>query len=109
MGALTAAGLIFIGETPRFLESVGRSGEALKMWRSLRCGDEALAAEELARVRAELAEERRAGSAATWGEVFSNPHFRNVVILGCTVQFFQIMTSAARSSRPQASWRSCRP
>jgi len=91
MGVLTAAGLLFIGETPRFLESVGRSDEALKTLRSLRCGDEALAAEELARVRAELEEERRAGS-ATWGEVFSNPHFRNVVILGCTVQFFQIMT-----------------
>merc|ERR1711972_963502 len=54
-------------------------------------GDEDVAKQELAMVQAEIEEERRVGS-ATWGEVFTNSYFRNTVILGCFVQFFQIMT-----------------
>jgi MFS family permease len=42
-------------------------------------------------VRAEISEERTAGN-ASWSEVFTNPHFRNVVIIGCLTQFFQIIT-----------------
>jgi len=91
VGAVTAIGLFFVGDTPRFLESVGRSGEALKILTYLRGGNAEAASAELATVRAELEEERIAGS-ATWSEVMSNPHFRNVVTLGCLVQFFQIMT-----------------
>jgi sugar porter (SP) family MFS transporter len=91
LGLITAVGLSFVGDTPRFLESVGRSDEALKILSALRSGGESIAQEELAMVRAELEEEKRAGS-ATWVEVFTNPHFRNVVLLGCFVQFFQIMT-----------------
>eukprot|EP00449_Zooxanthella_nutricula_P030458 CAMPEP_0198495636 /NCGR_PEP_ID=MMETSP1462-20131121/5324_1 /TAXON_ID=1333877 /ORGANISM="Brandtodinium nutriculum, Strain RCC3387" /LENGTH=536 /DNA_ID=CAMNT_0044224427 /DNA_START=66 /DNA_END=1673 /DNA_ORIENTATION=+ len=91
LGLATAGGLLFVGDTPRFLESVGRSEHALKVLTSLRGGDETSASRELAMVRAELAEERRVGS-ATWGELCSNPYFRNVVLLGCLFQFFQIIT-----------------
>jgi len=90
LGLITALGLCFVGDTPRFLESAGRSEEAVKVLAALR-GDEAAARRELLAVRAELEQERQAGS-ATWGELFTNPHFRNVVILGCFVQFFQIIT-----------------
>lgn len=90
LGVITAVGLLFVGDTPRFLESVGRSDEALRVLASLR-GDENAAKRELAAVRDELEEEREAGN-ATWTEVFTNPHFRNVVLLGCFVQFFQIIT-----------------
>merc|ERR1712061_402264 len=38
----------------------------------------------------ELEEEKQVGR-ATWAEVLTNPLFRNVVILGCFVQFFQII------------------
>jgi len=91
LGVVTAAGLFFVGDTPRFLESVGRSDEALKVLSYLRHGDEESAKQDLAIVRDELEEERQAGN-ATWIEVFTNPHFRNVVLLGCFVQFFQIIT-----------------
>jgi sugar porter (SP) family MFS transporter len=91
LGVVTAGGLYLTGDTPRFLESVGRSEEALKILSALRCGGKAAAQAELAMVRAELEEERRAGR-ATWAEVFTNPHFRNVVLLGCSVQVFQIIT-----------------
>jgi len=57
----------------------------------LRSGDEGAAARELAMVRAELEEERRVGS-ATWGELLFDPYFRNLVLLGCLFQFFQIIT-----------------
>uniref|UniRef100_A0A7S2NNI1 Hexose transporter 1 n=1 Tax=Zooxanthella nutricula TaxID=1333877 RepID=A0A7S2NNI1_9DINO len=91
LGLATAGGLLFVGDTPRFLESVGRSEHALKVLATLRGGDMGSAARELALVRAELEEERRVGS-ATWSEVLLNPYFRNVVLLGCLFQFFQIIT-----------------
>lgn len=91
LGMVTAVGLLFVSDTPRFLESTGRSEEALRVLSALRGGSEAAAREELADVRAELEEEKEAGS-ATWVEIFTNPHFRNVVLLGCLVQFFQIIT-----------------
>merc|ERR1719401_2523927 len=50
-----------------------------------------LAEDELALVKQELDEEKQAGN-ASWLEVFTNPYFRNVVCLGCFVQFFQIIT-----------------
>merc|ERR1712060_1032634 len=90
LGAITAVGLFFVGETPRFLQSAGRAEEALSILTALR-GDEDVAKQELAMVQAEIEEERRVGS-ATWGEVFTNPYFRNLVLLGCFVQFFQIIT-----------------
>jgi len=91
LGLVTAVGLLFVSDTPRFLESAGRSEEALRVLVHLRGGDQQMAESELAGVRQELEEERQAGS-ATWSEVFMNPHFRNVVLLGCCVQFFQIIT-----------------
>jgi hypothetical protein len=91
LGLVTAVGLFFVSDTPRFLESVGRSEEALRVLSGLRGGDEKLASQELAGVRAELEEEKEAGD-ASWAEVFQNPRFRNVVLLGCAVQFFQIIT-----------------
>jgi len=90
LGAITALGLFLCSDTPRFLESVGRSEEAARVLTALR-GDSKVAARELAMVRAELEEEKRAGS-ASWSEIFVNPFFRNVVVLGCCVQFFQIIT-----------------
>jgi len=41
--------------------------------------------------RFELQAEEKAGE-ASWGEVCSNPFFRNVVIIGCLTQTFQIIT-----------------
>jgi len=90
LGAVTALGLFFCSDTPRFLESVGRSEEATRVLTALR-GDAQAADQELAMVRAELEEEKQAGS-ASWKEIFVNPFFRNVVVLGCFVQFFQIIT-----------------
>jgi len=91
LGVATGRLSVFVKDTPRFLESVGRSGEALKVLSSLRNGDEGSAARELAMVRAELEEERRVGS-ATWSELLFDPYFRNLVALGCFFQFFQIIT-----------------
>eukprot|EP00913_Durusdinium_trenchii_P007520 g7067.t1 len=42
-------------------------------------------------VQREIAEEKQTGEAA-WSEIFTTPFFRNVVLIGCLVQFFQIMT-----------------
>merc|ERR1719277_410777 len=58
---------------------------------ALRGGDETLASNELGMVRAEIGAEKSAGS-VSWSEVLTNPHFRNVVIIGCLTQFFQIIT-----------------
>lgn len=91
LGVVTGLGLFFCSDTPRFLESVGRSEEALRVLTGLRGGDITAASQELEMVQAELEEERRIGS-ASWAEVFVNPYFRNVVVLGCFVQFFQIIT-----------------
>lgn len=91
IGALSAIGFFFVSDTPRFLESVGRSEEALSVLTALRGNDKVAAQAELAGVRAEMEEEKQAGN-ATWMEIVLNPHFRNVVILGCMVQFFQIIT-----------------
>merc|ERR1712190_12523 len=91
LGAATAIGMLFVSETPRFLESTGRSADALKQLSLLRGGDKRAAEHELTLVKQELEEEKEAGS-ASWLEVFTNPYFRNVVLLGCFVQFFQIIT-----------------
>ncbi|CAE7303563.1 HXT3, partial [Symbiodinium pilosum] len=91
MGLLVVLGLFFVCETPRFLESAGRSTEALQVLTRLRGGDHAAAQHELKEVQSELENERQAGD-ATWSEVFTVPFYRNVVIIGCAIQFFQIMT-----------------
>merc|ERR1712190_297227 len=91
LGTATAIGMLFVSETPRFLESTGRSADALKQLSLLRGGDKRAAEHELTLVKQELEEEKEAGS-ASWLEVFTNPYFRNVVLLGCFVQFFQIIT-----------------
>jgi len=90
LGLFTAFGLFFVADTPRFLESQGKSEEALRVLTRLR-GDENAARQELAGVKEELEEEKQVGR-ATWAEVFTNPLFRNVIIVGCFVQFFQIIT-----------------
>ena len=45
----------------------------------------------LKEVQLELESERATGE-ATWSEVFATPFYRNVVVIGCAIQFFQIMT-----------------
>lgn len=91
MGAVGALGLLFLNETPRFLESKGRSEEAILVMTALRAGDENVANNELSMVRAEINEEKTL-EIVSWGGVFKNPNFRNVVIIWCMVQFFQIIT-----------------
>jgi len=91
LGFSVAFGLIFMSETPRFLEQQGRSEEALRILTKLRGSNRELAAKELESVRAEIKEEEKAGE-ASWSEVFTNPFFRNVIIIGCLMQFFQIIT-----------------
>ena len=91
MGLLVVLGLYFVCETPRFLESAGRSREALQVLTRLRAGDQEAAINELKEVQAELEAEREEGD-ATWTEVFTTPFFRHVVIIGCVMQFCQIMT-----------------
>ena len=91
MGLLVVLGLFFVCETPRFLESAGRSSDALQVLTRLRAGDREAAQHELKEVQMELETERDAGD-ATWSEVFTVPFYRNVVIIGCAIQFFQIMT-----------------
>merc|ERR1719229_1730961 len=51
LGAVTAIGLVFVGDTPRFLQSAGRTEEALATLTVLR-GDEEVAKQELAMVQA---------------------------------------------------------
>eukprot|EP00418_Pyrodinium_bahamense_P008515 CAMPEP_0179116434 /NCGR_PEP_ID=MMETSP0796-20121207/54615_1 /TAXON_ID=73915 /ORGANISM="Pyrodinium bahamense, Strain pbaha01" /LENGTH=538 /DNA_ID=CAMNT_0020814719 /DNA_START=68 /DNA_END=1682 /DNA_ORIENTATION=+ len=91
LGGITAFGLIFMSDTPRFLQSAGQHEKALKVLTRLRAGNEQEARRELELVQAELEAEKEAGS-ASWSEVFSNPFFRNVVLIGCLTQFFQIIT-----------------
>lgn len=91
LGCMLLAGSPFLKETPRFLETRGRSAEALEVLKSLRGGDEAAAQAELKMVQVEIEEEMAAGK-ASWSEIFTNSHFRNVVLIGCVLQFFQIMT-----------------
>lgn len=91
LGCLVFLGLLFVCETPRFLESKERSNEALQVLTRLRGGDEVLAQQELTEVQDELAEEKQTGE-ANWSEIFTTPFFRNVVLIGCLVQFFQITT-----------------
>jgi len=90
MGAVGALGMIFMSETPRFLESSGRSEDALKVLTSLRGGADSAEAE-MRQVRADIAEEKEAGS-ASWVELFTTPLYRNVVLVGCSMQFLQIFT-----------------
>merc|ERR1712157_391897 len=90
MGAVVLVGTLFLNETPRFPESSGRSADALRILTSLR-GDERKAKEELNMVQAEVNREQQVGQ-ASWSEIFTNPFFRNVVIIGCLLQFFQILT-----------------
>lgn len=54
-------------------------------------GNRDAAKQELTEVQDELAEEQQTGEAA-WSEIFTTPFFRNVVLIGCLVQFFQITT-----------------
>jgi len=91
LGCVLLIGVPFLRETPRFLESQGRSDEAFQVLKFLRGGDEIVAEDELGMVKAEIEEERAAGE-ASWSEIFTNPFFRNVVVIGCVLQFFQIMT-----------------
>jgi len=77
-------------ESPRFLEQQGKSEAALRVMTQLR-GSESAAIAELAQVKAEIEEERAMGE-ASWSEMFTNSFFRNIVLIGCLVQFFQIMT-----------------
>lgn len=91
MGLVGIVGILFLGETPRFLQKAGRDEEARQIMTKLRGGDQEHAERELALVQKELAEEKATGE-ATWGEVCGNPYYRNVVIIGCLVQWFQIVT-----------------
>merc|ERR1712232_1176964 len=61
MGAITAVGLLFVSETPRFLEKSGRSAEAFRVLTGFRAGNEMEARLELEAVRAEMEQERSAG------------------------------------------------
>merc|ERR550537_408121 len=56
MGAVGAIGMIFMSETPRFLESSGRSEAAFKVLSSLRGGNGQVAEAEMERVRADILE-----------------------------------------------------
>eukprot|EP00931_Biecheleriopsis_adriatica_P082884 TRINITY_DN5637_c0_g1_i1.p1 TRINITY_DN5637_c0_g1~~TRINITY_DN5637_c0_g1_i1.p1 ORF type:complete len:548 (+),score=101.95 TRINITY_DN5637_c0_g1_i1:55-1644(+) len=91
MGAAGAIGMTFMSETPRFLESSGRSEAAFKVLSSLRGGNGQVAEAEMEQVRADISEEKQAGS-ASWLELFTTPLYRNVVLIGCSLQFLQIFT-----------------
>jgi SP family sugar:H+ symporter-like MFS transporter len=58
---------------------------------ALRAGDENVARSELNMVRAEIEEEKTVET-VSWYGIFTNPNFRNVVVIGCLTQFFQIIT-----------------
>ena len=91
MGSCVAVGLCFAPETPRFLVKAGEVERARAVMRSLRT-DEAAAAAEVEAVIAELAAEAHAGE-ATWREIlWTCPAHRNAVLIGCGVQFAQIIT-----------------
>ena len=91
MGGAVCVGLCFLPETPRFLAKAGRLDDARKVLVQLR-GDDATAQAELDGIMADLQRESAVGE-ATWREIFcENPTFRNVVIIGCGVQFAQIIT-----------------
>eukprot|EP00930_Biecheleria_cincta_P035311 TRINITY_DN24291_c0_g1_i1.p1 TRINITY_DN24291_c0_g1~~TRINITY_DN24291_c0_g1_i1.p1 ORF type:complete len:489 (-),score=73.27 TRINITY_DN24291_c0_g1_i1:465-1931(-) len=91
LGAVVAIRMFCVGETPRFLESIGKPEEALSVLTKLRGGDKCAASQELQQVKDEIEKERQAGN-ASWTEIFTNPFYRNVVIIGCFMQFFQIAT-----------------
>lgn len=91
LGCVVFNGLIFVCETPRFLESKQRSEEALEVLTRLRAGNRDAAIQELTKVQDELAEEQQTGEAA-WSEIFTTPFFRNAVLIGCLVQFVKITT-----------------
>lgn len=91
LGGVALLGFLIIDETPRFLQSKGRCAEAQRVLTKFRCGDRLAAQRELQLVQLEIDEEKHAGS-ASWGELFGNSNYRNVVILGCLTQFFQIIT-----------------
>eukprot|EP00931_Biecheleriopsis_adriatica_P030840 TRINITY_DN1812_c0_g1_i10.p1 TRINITY_DN1812_c0_g1~~TRINITY_DN1812_c0_g1_i10.p1 ORF type:complete len:536 (-),score=91.00 TRINITY_DN1812_c0_g1_i10:132-1529(-) len=91
MGAVVLVGLFFLNETPRFLERSGRSADALRILTSLRGGDEERSKAELEMVQEEIKQEQQLDQ-ASWSEIFTNPFFRNVVVIGCLLQFFQILT-----------------
>mgnify|MGYP002631337551 CR=1 FL=1 len=90
MGLFACVGLCFVPETPRFLVKVGREEEARAVLATIRA-DAAAASAELDGIVAEAQREAAAGE-ATWREIFTTPSFRNVVVLGCGVQFAQIIT-----------------
>merc|ERR1712032_1029597 len=78
-GFTVAIGLFFVKETPRFLQSCGKTDEALKVLSSLR-GSEAVARVELDAVKREIEEEQAAGE-AVWSEIFTNPLFCRLVTI----------------------------
>jgi MFS family permease len=91
MGLAVTLGLWFVPETPRFLAKAGQIEAAKEVMLQLR-GDEAAAQAELDGVLADIAAEQAAGQ-ASWREILVvNPTFRNVVLIGCGVQFAQIIT-----------------
>ena len=91
MGLAVTIGLVFVPETPRFLAKAGNIEDAKAVMLQLR-GDEATAQAELDGVLADIAAEQAAGQ-ASWREILvENPTFRNVVLIGCGVQFAQIIT-----------------
>eukprot|EP01052_Picozoa_sp_SAG31_P039399 SAG31_NODE_5458_length_2526_cov_1.195715_2_plen_555_part_00 len=91
MGLVVTIGLCFVPETPRFLAKIGKLEEAREVMDQLR-GDEVVAQAELDGVIADIELEKAAGE-ATWKEILrDNGTFRNVVLLGCVVQFAQIIT-----------------
>lgn len=90
MGVAVLVGLIWVPETPRFLAKSGDIAAARRVMVRLR-GDEALAQAELDGILADLHGEAAAGQ-ATWAEIAGNSAYRNVVVVGCLVQFAQIMT-----------------
>ena len=87
MGLVACGGLCCVPETPRFLASVGRSDEALKVLQSIR-GDDATAQAEIEGILNDCQREDAAGK-ATWRVIFMNSTLRNVVLIGCGVQFAQ--------------------
>ena len=90
MGTLSLLGLSCVPETPRFLAKAKRVHEAKVVLIRLR-GDETAAQDELDGILADLQGEAAAG-VATWREILHNAAYRNVVLIGCFVQFAQIIT-----------------
>ena len=90
MGAAVLASLCLLPETPRFLAKSGDLAGARRVMVRLR-GDDAAAQAELDGIVADLRGEAAAGQ-ASWAEIARVGAYRNVVVVGCLVQFAQIIT-----------------